>query len=91
MMTRVMLCFGYHPVDLQALYKAADRQGLCCEECAPYVSPVLGPGCSAADWKRSRGGFVIARARSSRGTPLCSAVCWLSPGKVHALRGGEGK
>lgn len=36
MMTRVMLCFGYHPVDLQALYTAEDRQGSSCEELAPW-------------------------------------------------------
>lgn len=91
MMTRVMLCFCSCPMDLRALYAAEDRQGSCYEELAPYVSQVLGLGCSAADWSCSRGGFVIARARSSRGTPLCSAMCWLGPRKVHALRGGEGE
>lgn len=91
MMTRAMLCFGYRPVDLQALYTAEDRQGSCYEELAPYISQVLCLGCSAADWSCSRGGFVVARARSSRGTPLRSAVSQLSPRKVHALKGGEGK
>lgn len=81
MLTRAMLCFGYRPMDLQAFYTAEDRQGSCYKELAPYLSQVPGLGFSTADWTCSRGGFVIARARSSRGH-LC-AVPWVgsAPGK----------
>lgn len=85
-MTRVMLCFGSWPMDLQALCAAQDRQCLCPEELTPCTSQVLGQGCGGADWLCCRGGLVLAGAGTSRGTALCKAVCWLSPRKVHGLK-----
>lgn len=86
-----MLCFGSCPVDLQALHAAEARQCLCSEELTPCTSQVLGLGCRGADSLCRRGGFFLAGARASRGTPLCGAMCWLGPSKVHALREGEGE
>lgn len=86
-MARVMLCFGYRPVDLQALHTAEDRQGLV----LPIAHTLHKPSAGA-----QQTGYAVGEDVSSQepclhvGAPLCSAMCWLSPRKACALRGREG-
>lgn len=71
MMAGVMLCFGYCPVDLQALHTAEDRQGLV----LPITHTLPKPSAGAQQTGHAVGEDVSLQEPCLHMAHLCAVPC----------------